>query len=50
VVPASVGWYGVGDMGGDGCGEFGTVLQNLDDQTEYSVLRDAFGVSRVLPA
>jgi hypothetical protein len=38
VGPAGVGWYGVGDMGHDGCSEIGTVLQNLDDQAEYSVL------------
>jgi hypothetical protein len=30
--------------GDDECGEIGTVLQNLDDQAEYSVLGDAFGV------
>jgi hypothetical protein len=50
VGPASVGWYGVGDMGDDGCGEIGTVLQNFDDWAEYSLLEDAFRVSRVLPA
>jgi hypothetical protein len=31
-------------MGDDECGEIGAVLQNLDDQAEYSVLGDAFGV------
>jgi hypothetical protein len=44
VGPMGGSWYGVGDMGDDGCGEMATVLQNLDDQAEYSLLGDAFGV------
>jgi hypothetical protein len=38
VGPTAVCWYGVGDTGGDGCEKIGAVLENLDDQTEYSVL------------
>jgi hypothetical protein len=37
-------WYGVCDIGGDGCGKIGVVLEKLDDWTEYSLLGDAFGV------
>jgi hypothetical protein len=47
VRPAGVGWYGVGDIGDDGCGKTGVVLENLDDQTKYSVLGYANGVRRV---
>jgi hypothetical protein len=28
----------------DGCGEIGTGLQKFDDQEEYSLLGNAFGV------
>jgi hypothetical protein len=49
VGPAVVGWYGVGDIGGDGCGKTGAVLENLDDWTEYVVLGYANRVRRVLP-
>jgi hypothetical protein len=42
--PAGVGLYGVGDLVDDGCGEIGIVLQNFDDQAEYSLLGDAFGL------
>jgi hypothetical protein len=38
VGPTGVGWYGVGDIEGDRCGKTGAVLENLDDQAEYSIL------------
>jgi hypothetical protein len=44
VGPADVGWYGVGDLGDDECGENGNVIQIFDEQAEYSLLGDAFGV------
>jgi hypothetical protein len=50
VGPTVVCWFGVGDIGEDGCGKTDVVLRNLDDQTEYSVLGYANGVRRVLPA
>jgi hypothetical protein len=37
VGPTGVGWYGVGNLGDDECGEIGTVLQIFDDHTEYSI-------------
>jgi hypothetical protein len=46
---ADVGWYGVRDLGDDGCRENGAVLKNLADWTVYSLLGDEFGVRRVLP-
>jgi hypothetical protein len=49
VGPASGGWYGVGDIGDDGCEKTGAVLENLADWAEYSLLGDAFGVAPVLP-
>jgi hypothetical protein len=50
VGPTAVCWYGVGDIGDDGCGKTGAVLENLGDQTEYSVLGYAHRVRGVLPA
>jgi hypothetical protein len=44
VGPTGGSWYRVGDIGDDGCGEMATVLQNLADWTEYSLLGDEFGV------
>jgi hypothetical protein len=44
VGPAGVGWYGVRDIGDDGCGETSVVLENLADQAEYSLLGYANGV------
>jgi hypothetical protein len=49
VGPASGGWYGVGDIGDDGCEKTGAVLEHLADWAEYSLLGDAFGVAPVLP-
>jgi hypothetical protein len=31
VGPTAVCWYGVGDIGGDGCGKTGAILKNLGD-------------------
>jgi hypothetical protein len=37
-------WFGVWDLGDDGCGKIDTALENLADWTEYSILGDEFGV------
>jgi hypothetical protein len=38
VGPAGGSLIGVRDIGDDGCGKTRVVLQNLDDQAEYSLL------------
>jgi hypothetical protein len=50
VGPTAVCWYGVGDIGDGECGKTGAVLENRDDQAEYSVLGYAHRVRRVRPA
>jgi hypothetical protein len=37
-------WYGVCDIGDDGCRKTGTGLENIADWEEYSLLGDEFGV------
>jgi hypothetical protein len=44
VGPTAGSLFGVGDLGDDGCGKTDTVLQNFDDQMEYSLLWYANGV------
>jgi hypothetical protein len=43
-------WYGVCDIGDDGCGKTGTGLENIADWAKYSLLGDEFGVWLVLLA
>jgi hypothetical protein len=50
VWPVVVGWYGVGDIGGDKCRKTSVVLENLDDWIEYAFSGYANRVRRVLPA
>jgi hypothetical protein len=50
-VGSSMGsWYGVWDIGEDGCVETGTALENLNDYAEYTLLGYANRVRLVRPA
>jgi hypothetical protein len=44
VGPVGGGWYGVRDIGDEGCKKIGTVLQNLNDEVGIFLLGDVFGV------
>jgi hypothetical protein len=44
VGPTAGSLFGVGDLGDDGCRKTDTVLQNFDDQAEYSLSGYANGV------
>jgi hypothetical protein len=44
VGPATGSWYELRNIGDDGCDKFGSGVENLDDETEYSTLADENGV------